>query len=168
MSPFHLGLRHSVTSPNIFSSLPGVCIIFVMPSQMGLCLVASKWCIASPEKLNAEEHGDVFFLHAPGRDLACKIRVCIVKYRNNITIKTYHKSLVPGQALYILDICPENRDESNGNSILRLWLQFIPIFGAMHSQLRKGHTKKRHPHAKQKVSFTYNPEVERQGHVLKS
>jgi len=51
-----------------------------------------------------------------------------------------------GMPLYILDICPENRDESNGNSILRLWLQFILIFGALHSQLRKGHTKKRHPH----------------------
>jgi hypothetical protein len=48
--------------------------------------------------------------------------------------------------LYILDICPENQDESNGNSVVKLWLQFIPIFGALHSQLRKGHTKKRHPH----------------------
>jgi len=45
--------------------------------------------------------------------------------------------------LDILDICPENRDESNGNSIVRLWLQFIPIFGALHSQLRKGHTTKK-------------------------
>jgi hypothetical protein len=48
--------------------------------------------------------------------------------------------------LYILDICPENRDESNGDSIIKLSLQFIPIFGALHSQLRKGHTKKRHFH----------------------
>jgi len=31
----------------------------------------------------------------------------------------------------------------------------------LHSQLRKGHTKKRHLHATQKVSFTYNPEAER-------
>ena len=45
--------------------------------------------------------------------------------------------------LYILDMCPENRDESNGNSIIKLWLQFIPIFGALHSQLRKGHTTKK-------------------------
>jgi len=45
--------------------------------------------------------------------------------------------------LDILDICPENRDESNGNSIVRLWLQFMPIFGALHSQLRKGHTTKK-------------------------
>jgi hypothetical protein len=45
--------------------------------------------------------------------------------------------------LYILDICPENRDESNGNSIVRLWLQFIPIFGALRSQLRKGHKTKK-------------------------
>jgi hypothetical protein len=45
--------------------------------------------------------------------------------------------------VYILDICPENRDESNGNSIVRLRLQFIPIFGALHSQLRKGHTTKK-------------------------
>jgi len=80
-----------------------------------------------------------------------------------------------GMPLYILDICPENRDESNGNSILRLWLQFIPIFGALHLQLRKGHTtkkdismlSKRHLHAQQKVSFTYNPEAENRGHVLK-
>ena len=48
-----------------------------------------------------------------------------------------------GMPLYILDICPENRDESNGNSIVKLWLQFIPIFGALHSQLRKGHTTKK-------------------------
>jgi len=27
--------------------------------------------------------------------------------------------------------------------------------------------KKRHLHAKQKVSFTYNPEAERRGHLLK-
>ena len=33
-----------------------------------------------------------------------------------------------GMPLYILDVCPENRDESNGNSIIKLWLQFIPIF----------------------------------------
>ena len=60
--------------------------------------------------------------------------------------------------LYILDICLENRDESNGNNILRLWLpfgleplgfelraerQFIPIFEALHSQLRKEPTTKK-------------------------
>ena len=48
-----------------------------------------------------------------------------------------------GMPVYILDVCPENRDESNGNSIVKLWLQFIPIFGALHSQLRKGHTTKK-------------------------
>jgi hypothetical protein len=48
-----------------------------------------------------------------------------------------------GQALYILDMCPENWDESNGHSIVRPWLQFIPIFGALHSQLHKGHTTKK-------------------------
>ena len=48
-----------------------------------------------------------------------------------------------GMPLYILDVCPENRDESKGNSIVKLWLQFIPIFGALHSQLRKGHTTKK-------------------------
>ena len=48
-----------------------------------------------------------------------------------------------GMPVYILDICPENRDESNGNSIVKLWLQFIPIFGALHSQLRNGHTTKK-------------------------
>jgi len=87
-----------------------------------------------------------------------------------------------GQALYILDSCPENWDESNGNSILKLWLQFIPIFGALHSQLRKGHTtKKRHPHVLHmhrfsakghkkrhlhtpiKVSFLNNPLVKHEG-----
>ena len=45
--------------------------------------------------------------------------------------------------LYILDVCPENLDESNGNCIVKLWLQFIPIFGALHSQLRKGQTTKK-------------------------
>jgi hypothetical protein len=48
-----------------------------------------------------------------------------------------------GMPVYILDVCPENRDESNGNSIVKLWLQFILIFGALHSQLRKGHTTKK-------------------------
>jgi len=52
-------------------------------------------------------------------------------------------NVAPGQALYILASCPENWDESNGNSNFRLWLQFIPIFGALHSQLRKGHTTKK-------------------------
>jgi hypothetical protein len=52
-----------------------------------------------------------------------------------------------GMPLYILDSCPENLDESKGNSIVKLWLQFIPIFRALHSQLRKGHTKKRHLYA---------------------
>jgi hypothetical protein len=64
-----------------------------------------------------------------------------------------------GMLLYIFDVCPENRDESKGNSIVKLWLQFIPIFGALHSQLCKGHIKKRHLHATQKVSFTYNHET---------
>ena len=73
-----------------------------------------------------------------------------------------------GMPLYILDICPENRDESNGYSIVRLWLQFIPIFGALHSQFRKGHTKKRHLHAHGIVYLMYNPEVKRRGHLLKS
>jgi len=45
--------------------------------------------------------------------------------------------------IYILDVCPENLDESNVDSIIKLWLQFIPIFGALHSQLRKGHTSKK-------------------------
>jgi hypothetical protein len=48
-----------------------------------------------------------------------------------------------GMPFYILDSCPKNRDESNGNSIFGLWLQFIPIFGALHSQLLKGHTAKK-------------------------
>jgi hypothetical protein len=48
-----------------------------------------------------------------------------------------------GMPLYILGVCPENRDESNGDIIIKLWLQFIPIFGALHSQLRKGHTTKK-------------------------
>jgi len=48
-----------------------------------------------------------------------------------------------GMPIYILDSCSENWDESNGSSNFRLWLQFIPIFGALHSQLRKGHTIKK-------------------------
>jgi hypothetical protein len=64
-----------------------------------------------------------------------------------------------GIPLYILGVCPENRDESKGNSIVKLWLQFIPIFGALHSQLRKGHTKKRHLHVPIKASFLKNPEA---------
>ena len=37
-----------------------------------------------------------------------------------------------GQALYILDSCPKNRDESKGNSIVKLWLQFIPTTVVYH------------------------------------
>jgi hypothetical protein len=48
-----------------------------------------------------------------------------------------------GMPLYMLDICPENWDESNRNNIIKLWVQFIPIFGASHSQLRRGHTAKK-------------------------
>jgi hypothetical protein len=48
-----------------------------------------------------------------------------------------------GMPLYILDIYPENRDESNGDNIIKLSLQFIPIFGDLHSQLCKGHTIKK-------------------------
>jgi hypothetical protein len=61
-----------------------------------------------------------------------------------------------GMPVYILDICPENRDESNANSIVRLLLQFIPIFGALHSQLHKGHTTKKDIsmfHAKKDISM---------------
>jgi len=64
-----------------------------------------------------------------------------------------------GMPLYILDICPENRDESNENSIVKLWLQFIPIFGALHYQLRKGHTTKKDIpmfHAKKDTSMPNN------------
>jgi hypothetical protein len=79
--------------------------------------------------------------------------------------------------LYTLDVCPENRDESNGDSIIKLSLQFIPIFGALHSQLRKGHTTKKdismfrvkktsHLHAQCKVSSMNNPEAKREGHLL--
>jgi hypothetical protein len=48
-----------------------------------------------------------------------------------------------GMLLYILDVCPENWDESNANGIIKLSLQFIPIFGALHSQLCKRHTTKK-------------------------
>ena len=90
-----------------------------------------------------------------------------------------------GIPLYILDSCPENRDESNGSYIIKLWLQFIPIFGALHSQLRNGHTtkkdipmfliciaspqkgitQKRHLHTPVKASFLNNPEEKRQSHA---
>jgi hypothetical protein len=48
-----------------------------------------------------------------------------------------------GMPFYILGVCPENLDESNGDNIIKLWLQFIPIFGALHSQLHRGHTTKK-------------------------
>jgi hypothetical protein len=48
-----------------------------------------------------------------------------------------------GMPIYILDICPENLDESKGNSIVKLWLQFIPIFRALYSQLCKEHITKK-------------------------
>jgi hypothetical protein len=44
--------------------------------------------------------------------------------------------------LNIVGVCPEDRDESNGDSIVKLWLQSIPIFGASHPQLPKNISKK--------------------------
>jgi hypothetical protein len=38
--------------------------------------------------------------------------------------------------LYTLDMCPENRDESKGNSIVKLWLQFIPTTVLYNNQIR--------------------------------
>jgi len=66
-----------------------------------------------------------------------------------------------GMPLYILDMCPENRDESNGNSILRLWLQFIPIFGALHSffagmPLLSGERRQSREHYKLEESTSMN------------
>jgi len=40
------------------------------------------------------------------------------------------------------DVTPQGYSERNFQ-LRRLWLQFIPIFGALHSQLRKGHTTKK-------------------------
>jgi hypothetical protein len=54
-----------------------------------------------------------------------------------------HGDVFFGMPFYILDVCPENRDESNGDNIIKLSLQFIPIFGALHPQLCKGHTTKK-------------------------
>jgi hypothetical protein len=54
-----------------------------------------------------------------------------------------HGDVFYGMPLYTLAMCPENRDESNGDSIIKFSLHFIPIFGALHSQLRKGHTTKK-------------------------
>jgi len=45
--------------------------------------------------------------------------------------------------LYTLDICPENRDELQSELDNTISVRFIPIFGALHSQLRKGHTTKK-------------------------
>ena len=69
-------------------------------------------------------------------------------------------NIAPGQALYMLDICAENRDESRGNTIFMLRLQFIPVFGALHSQLfKRAYNKKRHLHAQGTVSFMNNVEA---------
>jgi hypothetical protein len=83
--------------------------------------------LRTPEKLNMEESMEMSFL-----SLA-------LLQRSNAYEEHGDVFFVP---LYTLDRCPENRDESNGNSIIKLWLQFIPIFGALHSQLPKGHSKK--------------------------
>jgi hypothetical protein len=85
--------------------------------------------------------------------------------------------VAPGQALYILGVCPENRDELQRELDNIISVRFIPIFGALHPQLYvKGipkkdipmfRAKKRHLRDQQKVSFTYNHEAERRRHLLK-
>ena len=89
------------------------------------------------------EHGDVFFLVCPWPRPGLQGLNVTLKMPYSLRTRNVILTVAPGQALYILDICPEIWDESNGNSILRLWLQFILIFGALHSQLRKGHTTKK-------------------------
>jgi len=123
------------------------------------------------------EHGDVFFLVCPWprpglQGLNVTLKMPYSLRTRNVILNVAPPDPVPvsgrgGQALYVHDICPENRDESNGNNIVRLWLQFIPIFGALHSQLCKGHNKKRHIHAQCIVSSMYNPEAKRRGYMLK-
>jgi hypothetical protein len=75
-----------------------------------------------------------------GHELEAEWRFRVIGERNLLLSMEMSFFVMP---LCILDSCPENRDESNENSIVRLWLQFIPIFGALHSQLRKGHTTKK-------------------------
>ena len=75
-----------------------------------------------------------------GHELEAEWRFRVIGERN--PLRSMGMSFF-GMPVYILDMCPENRDESNGNSIVKLWLQFIPIFGALRSQLRKGHTTKK-------------------------
>jgi hypothetical protein len=66
------------------------------------------------------EHGDVFFWYAPGPDLACKDFILRYGYHRRYKLAMWICTVAPGQALYILDVCPENRDESNGDSIIKL------------------------------------------------
>jgi len=84
-----------------------------------------------------------FFSMPLAQDLACKDFMLRYGYHRCYKLGMWICTVAPGQSLYILDVCPEDRDESNGHSIVKLWLQFIPIFGALHSQLRKGHTTKK-------------------------
>jgi len=93
---------------------------------------------------------DIFFLYLVSQEHLTQMLCFRVIHERNFTLSMETSFFAWNMEisffvmpLYILDMCPENRDESNGNSIIKLWLQFIPIFGALHSQLRKGHTTKK-------------------------
>jgi hypothetical protein len=71
-----------------------------------------------------------FFWYAPGPDLAYNAFILRYGYHRRYKLGMWICTVAPpdpvpvsgrgGQALYILDVCPENRDESNGDSIIKL------------------------------------------------
>ena len=83
------------------------------------------------------EHGDVFFCGMPlAQTWLARTQNITLQMPYSLRTRKVILNVAPGQALYILYVCPENRDESKGNSIVKLWLQFIPSTVLYNNQIR--------------------------------
>ena len=117
---------------------------------------------SAPKKLNVKEYGDVFF---------CCMPFCVeAMHVRNMEMSFF------GMPVYILDMCPENRDELQPELTILFPFDSSRFSGPCTSSYVKGiqqknaspcSMKKRHLHAQRKVSSMYNSEAKRQGHLLK-
>jgi len=107
-----------------------------------------------------------FFVVCPLRNCECKAPKIGMNCNQSLTILfAFDSSRFSGHISRIYKACP--------GATLRLTFLVLNEYGIFSVTLSpckpglgQGHTKKRHPHAQQNVSFTYNPEAERRGHLL--
>jgi len=131
--------------------------------------------------------GMSFFVVCPLRNCECKAPKIGMNCNQSLTILfPFDSSRFSGQLSRIYKACPPRPETGTGSGGATLRITFLVrneygIFSVTLSPckpgLGQGHTKKRHPHvpckkrhlhAKQKVSFTHNPEAKRRGQMLKN